>query len=1458
MKKLLNVMIAVIAACTMSAFAGLTVEWDPQGGTVVKGFDSTATQKTAIMVTSEGEDITKLILKITLPEGVMMGDEVTSGVTAAVEWNKDLFTLGDDGEIDPVQTIVKKSVASGTLTISLSIGAKATVTKILNLTSGVPAKLCDVTFKVNVDAIQGDTIAVPSVVNDCEASKKDIPFNADKLVLNFILLRDTYGFTTNAGAKVELDEDAATVTIDATDDNLFTAQIWDVDKAELVTTDAVEFTAAVASDQAAGTVAVEGGKIVYTPAENYSGDFTINYTATFTGIADANVDGSIDVTVNPVNDAPAIAIVTDPLTVNEGEALTFAVSFSDVDTAWDAFTKTVTLGGEVVEGTWTAGGEVIIITRVDANVGGDVPAGDAIYTFTATNPVGFDAVAHPAKTATAALVVTIDDNAGDDGSIGTANADVTINDVDQATDFGQTAIAIAATPDPAVFGSKLTAEFTNAITDADGDVAEIAYQWYRNGEVVAGETALALKTAVKKGETWQIKANATVKPYGDEIAAEQEFTSNEIAIGNTAPTTEDVAVFIRKADGAEAAATVDITMADVDEDELSIVIKNQGTKGTAVVEGNAIKYTVTDTTTEFYDENADTVTFVVNDGMADSAEATLTVTYRENPPAEIAKTAEITEPIDEVDEAGEAVSFELAISATDSDEVTPNGIKAIEWTADEGLVIDATATEGLDTAAATSTVTIKTNGYATLDGADRTANKEFTVKVSVTDALNAVTTETFKVTVNDVDRKAPATFTIAFDPAEPKTEDALTANVEGEVVDPDGDAITGYKYVWSVNGEEVEAEENVLAADAFKKGDTVAVTACALTKPYDAEEVENDYLEEAATVVIANTVPALALKEDAKLEATEDQEATAYALADFVDAVDPDVTDGVDTLAYTVTPNFGEEVGTLTYDAEAASVTFTPAPDYNTEGLEALPTFSVTVSDGEAETEAVNVEITVAAVNDAPTATVKDVYIQPEQLGQEITVTFTVSAGPDNESAQQIEFESCEYTAPEDGKLLLDGDVETSVDNDEKTISFKFTVAEDAEIGAEGTITFAVKDDGEPAATSEAYTFKVILSGTPWYPTVVLPCEDDVEGLMVRIITDDGKTDVVVKEKNEDDQFVLTPAVYYNSGFKGFPRNTVGDIEIYHWTAKGGTGAKCGEIEEGINVPEYQAPGKAVIAEADAANIVTVSAPLASGFALTVVDEATGKTVANVSQDFVPDGDQMETSSTVTLANLEKGKRYVAVAKGYNPMGEYGEESDEFIIDMTDEDAEAWPGDGEFFPPQNWTTTIATNKTDITFKWPVDAKAKTYTLKIYDGNGNIMSTHTGVKVNGIEITDIPAGNYRWYVETSNGGQSDMMIFTVTKVAGGNPVITGGTGNGNTLTLDAENLVAGKIYKFDVIYFDADYYKWAYQLFIGEMSGDNQLTLTGDDVEFFDSANYIMIRPTGIGDYQTLLINEDDM
>ena len=63
-KKLLNLMTAIFVTCSMGAFAALTLEFDPTDATVVKGYSSTTTPETAIYVTSTGENVTQLIMKI--------------------------------------------------------------------------------------------------------------------------------------------------------------------------------------------------------------------------------------------------------------------------------------------------------------------------------------------------------------------------------------------------------------------------------------------------------------------------------------------------------------------------------------------------------------------------------------------------------------------------------------------------------------------------------------------------------------------------------------------------------------------------------------------------------------------------------------------------------------------------------------------------------------------------------------------------------------------------------------------------------------------------------------------------------------------------------------------------------------------------------------------------------------------------------------------------------------------------------------------------------------------------------------------------------------------------------------------------------------------------------------------------------------------------------------------------
>ncbi|HEX4997947.1 MAG TPA: Ig-like domain-containing protein, partial [Terriglobia bacterium] len=83
------------------------------------------------------------------------------------------------------------------------------------------------------------------------------------------------------------------------------------------------------------------GSFSYTPDANYNGPDSFTYKAN-DGEADSNV-ATVSLTVNPVNDAPAIVSATVTPVVNENGTVTLVVSFTDPDTA-DPHSVTVTWG----------------------------------------------------------------------------------------------------------------------------------------------------------------------------------------------------------------------------------------------------------------------------------------------------------------------------------------------------------------------------------------------------------------------------------------------------------------------------------------------------------------------------------------------------------------------------------------------------------------------------------------------------------------------------------------------------------------------------------------------------------------------------------------------------------------------------------------------------------------------------------------------------------------------------------------------------------------------------------------------------------------------------------------------------------------------------------------------------------------------------------------------------------
>lgn len=148
-------------------------------------------------------------------------------------------------------------------------------------------------------------------------------------------IRDGFGAVSNI----------ATVTIDVLDSTLNTPPVAVGDLASTPEDTAVTFSV-VANDTDAennllpGSIAFtsispngtlranSNGSVTFTPAANFTGDYTFTYTVK-DSLASVSGAASVTVTVTPVNDAPKA--VNDAATTSEGSAVTFSLTANDSD-----------------------------------------------------------------------------------------------------------------------------------------------------------------------------------------------------------------------------------------------------------------------------------------------------------------------------------------------------------------------------------------------------------------------------------------------------------------------------------------------------------------------------------------------------------------------------------------------------------------------------------------------------------------------------------------------------------------------------------------------------------------------------------------------------------------------------------------------------------------------------------------------------------------------------------------------------------------------------------------------------------------------------------------------------------------------------------------------------------------------------------------------------------------------
>ena len=470
---------------------------------------------------------------------------------------------------------------------------------------------------------------------------------------------DSFTFTANDGTD---DSAAATVsvTVNAVNDAPVVADAsatTDEDTAvdiALAGTD-VEgdaLTYSVATAPSNGSVTIAGSTATYTPNADYNG--ADSFTVTANDGTDDSAAATVSVTVNAVNDAPVAADAS--ATTAEGSSIAFSLSATDVDgndltysVATAPANGSVTIDGSMATYSPNVGfngmdsftfvandGTVdsapatatITVTQVnDAPLANDIAAvtiedtalsitlagsdadGDAVTFAAATQP------ANGILSGTAPNMVytpNADFNGTDsftytanDGMVDSTPATVTItvvavNDVPVAADA-----TASTTEDTAV-------DVTLSATDVDGDELTYTATDGANGTVsVAGATATYMPAANFNGtDTFTFVANdGTV----DSAPATVTVT---VGMVNDVPVVADVTLTVEE----DMAGELTLSATDNDGDAVTFTVTDP-TNGTVALDGDKVTYTPA---ANF--NGTDSFTYTANDGTADSAAGTVSVT----------------------------------------------------------------------------------------------------------------------------------------------------------------------------------------------------------------------------------------------------------------------------------------------------------------------------------------------------------------------------------------------------------------------------------------------------------------------------------------------------------------------------------------------------------------------------------------------------------------------------------------------------------------------------------------------------------------------------------------------------------------------------------------------------------------------------------------------------------------
>ncbi|HHP0481053.1 TPA: tandem-95 repeat protein, partial [Vibrio campbellii] len=779
-----------------------------------------------------------------------------------------------------------------------------------------------------------------------------------------------------------------------------------------------------------GTVEIEDGKLIFTPAEDFNGDADITYVVSDGELED---EASVTVTVNPLNDAPvanddSAAIDEDtPVTINvlpndtdiDGDTLTIVNASVPADqgtvevvdgklvfTPAENFNGEATISYTVSDGVLEDSAEVSVTVNPinDAPVANDDSAvtdedtpvtidvlpndtdvdGDTLSIVNASVPadqgtveiVDGKLVFTPAENfnGEATISYTVSDGVLEDS----AEVSVTVNPINYAP---------VANDDSAVTDedTPVTINVLPNDTDVDGDTLTIV-----NASVPADQGTVEIvdgKLVFTPAENFNGEATIsyTVSDGALEDSAEVSVTVNPI---NDAPVANDDSAVTNE----DTPVTIDVLTNDTDVDGDTLTIVNASVPAdqgaVEIVDGKLVF-----TPAENFNGEA-TISYTVSDGeLEDSAEVSVTVNPINDAPVANDDSAVTNEDT--------PVTIDVLPNDTDVDGDTLTIVNA-SVPADQGSV------EIVD-------------GKLVFTPADN-FNGEATISYTVSDGALEDSAEV-SVTVNPLN-DAP----VANDDSAVTDEDTpVTIDVLPNDTDVDGDTLSIVNASVPADQGTVEIVDGKLVftpADNFNGEATISYT------------VSDGALEDSAEVsVTVNPLNDAPVANDDSAVTDEDTPVTIDVLPNDTDV------DG-DTLSI-VNASVPADQGTV--EIVDGKLVFTPADNFNGEA-----TISYTVSDGELEDDA-QVSVTVNPLNDAPVANDDNAVTD-----EDTPVTIDVLPNDTDMDGDTLSIVNASVPADQGAVEIVDGKlVFTPAENFNGEATISYTVS-DGELEDEAQVSVTV------------------------------------------------------------------------------------------------------------------------------------------------------------------------------------------------------------------------------------------------------------------------------------------------------------------------------------------------------------------------------------------------------------------